>query len=160
MQAGDAIGASGMVQAGTLPTIRVAGAADLVRLGDLGEALPLSADVTPPAIGTDEGGGPLTSDGPDTSPSPATVARDGSREASSIPLTAGIGSIGALAIAWTTLLLVRRRRDRRLVRGRIERRVAEVGAPFTGASTAAATPEPSQPESSSVRSAPIVRESA
>jgi hypothetical protein len=41
---GDAIGAAGIVQPGALPRIRVAAAADLVRLGDLGEAVPLAGD--------------------------------------------------------------------------------------------------------------------
>ena len=39
---GDAIGATGLVRAGTPPTIRVTDPAALVRLGDLGEALPIA----------------------------------------------------------------------------------------------------------------------
>ncbi len=40
---GDAIGAAGIVQTGSPTRIRVAEAADLVRLGDLGEAVPSQA---------------------------------------------------------------------------------------------------------------------
>ncbi len=160
MQAGDAIGASGIVQAGASPAIQVAGAADLVRLGDLGEPLPLSADPVPADMDADELADPLQSGGPGGSPSPAMVASGGSGGASFVPLTAGIGSIGALATAGTMFLVARRRRDRRMVRARIERRVSELGALFTGASTPDVVPGPGEPGPSSVPLAPIVRELA
>ena len=164
---GDAIGAAGVVQAGSPSAIRVTDAADLVRLGDLGEALPLS-DEAVPADGTEA----LPSDDPGapSSPvvaSPETVAASGVGDGALAPMTAGAGSIGALATAGAMLVVVRRRRDRRIVRARIARRIAEIGAPFTAASTpdeVASTPDElavvDDPAPPSASSGPSVRESA
>ena len=122
---GDAIGAAGIVQPGAPPRIRVAAAADLVRLGDLGEAVPLAGDDVEAAGAAaleTTGAGDVTVAG---SPPPALAG--GSAVA---PMTAGAGSIAALAAAGAALFAVRRRRDRREVRVRIARRLAELGAPF------------------------------
>jgi hypothetical protein len=88
-------------------------------------------------------------------------------------MTAGAGSIGALATAGAMLVMVRRRRDRRLVRARIARRIAELGAPFAASSTpdeVASVPDSAPPSAASspsvrevaknVRESTIVRESA
>jgi hypothetical protein len=157
---GDAIGAVGVVQAGTPPTIRVTDAADLVRLGDLGEELPLSDKVVP-ADGTEV----LPSDDPGapSSPvtaSPETVAAGGVGDVPFAPMTAGAGSIGALATAGAMLVVVRRRRDRRIVRARIARRVAEIGVPFRAASTPDQVAVADDPAPPSASSGPIARESA
>jgi hypothetical protein len=132
---GDAIGAAGVVGAGTPQVIRVTDAADLVRLGDLGEAVPLSEAVAPA-----DPTGMLSSDDPGARSSPTPGVSDsagttGVGEAALAPMTAGAGSVGALAAAWAILVAVRRGRDRRIVRARIARRVAELGAPFTAPST-------------------------
>jgi hypothetical protein len=157
---GDAIGAAGVVQGGMPSAIRVTDAADLVRLGDLGEALPLSDEVVP-ADGTEV----LPSDdtGAPSSPvvaSPETVAASGVGDGAFAPMTAGAGSIGALATAGTMLVVVRRRRDRRIVRARIARRIAEIGAPFTAASTPDAVAVAGDPAPPSASSGPSVRASA
>jgi hypothetical protein len=157
---GDAIGAVGVVQDGTPPTILVTDAAGLVRLGDLGEALPLSDEVVP-ADGTEV----LASDDPGapSSPgatSPATVAAGGGGDAPFAPMTAGAGSIGALATAGAMLVVVRRRRDRRIVRARISRRIAEIGAPFRAESTPDQVAVAGDPAPPSASSGPIARESA
>jgi hypothetical protein len=47
-------------------------------------------------------------------------------------MTAGAGSIGALATAGAMLMVARRRREQRTSRARIARRVAELGASFAG----------------------------
>jgi hypothetical protein len=170
---GDAIGAVGVVLSGMPPAIRVTDAADLVRLGDLGEALRLSDEVVP-ADGSEVL--PLDDPGAPSSPvvkSPETVAAGGVGDTAFAPMTAGAGSIGALATAGAMLVMVRRRRDRRLVRARIARRIAELGAPFAASSTpdeVASVPDSAPPSAASspsvrevaknVRESTIVRESA
>jgi hypothetical protein len=153
---GDAVGAAGVVASGTPPAVRVNDAADLVRLGDLGEPLPLSddvvtADYAPVAPSEDPGA---------RSPSPEAVSTGVGGNGALAPMTSGAGSIGALATAGGMLLLVRRRRDRRIVEARIARRLAGIGDPFT----AAAVPEqvgngedPAPPPDSAGQ---IIRESA
>jgi hypothetical protein len=127
---GDAIGATGLVRAGTPPTIQVTDPAALVRLGDLGEALPIAGNDD-----REDGVDILRDDGPETvSASPAAATprpdlRGANGGAAPVPMTAGAGSLGALAAAGGTLVMVRRRRDRRIVRVRIARRLAEIGAP-------------------------------
>jgi hypothetical protein len=151
---GDAIGAVGVVQAGTPPTIRVTDAADLVRLGELGEELPLSDEVVP-ADSTEV----LPSDD-SRAPSSSAMVTAGGGDAPFAPMTAGAGSIGALATAGAMLVVVRRRRDRRIVRARIARRIAEIGAPFSVASTPEQVAVAGDPGSPSTSSGPIARESA
>ncbi len=129
---GDAVGAAGVVTAGAPPAIRVTDAAGLVRLGDLGEPLPLSDEV----VRADDARALSSDDSGARSPSSAsleTVATSVAGNGALAPMTSGAGSIGALATAGGMLLLVRRRRDRRAVQARIARRIAEVGAPFTAA---------------------------
>jgi hypothetical protein len=85
-------------------------------------------------------------------------------------MTAGAGSLGALAAAGGTLVMVRRRRDRRIVRVRIARRLAEIGAPAAPgpaspsalARAVAGAPAGIAPESAGIapESADFVRESA
>jgi hypothetical protein len=157
---GDAIGAAGVVQAGTTPEIRVTAAADLVRLGDLGEALPLSDEIAP-ADGTDVP--PSDDAGAPASPAVAaseTVAAGVVGDAAFAPMTAGVGSIGALATAGTMLVVVRRRRDRRIVRARIARRIADLAAPFAAAAMPDAVAVAADPAPPSASAGPIVRESA
>jgi hypothetical protein len=154
---GDAVSASGVVAAGTPPVIRVTDAADLARLGDLGEALPLSDEVVP-ADGADV----LASDDPGapSSPSPETVATRDAGNGALGPMTAGAGSVGALATAGAMLLVVRRRRDRRIVRARIARRIAELGAPFTAPSPPDEVASAGDPARQPDPSSDIIRESA
>jgi hypothetical protein len=157
---GDAVGAAGVVQAGTPPAIRVTDAADLVRLGDLGEALPLSDEVVP-ADGVEV----LPSDDPGARSwpvvaSPDTVAAGSVGDAAFAPMTAGAGSICALATAGAMLVVVRRRRDRRIVRARIARRIAELRVPLTAASTPDEVAVAGDPAPLNASSGPIMRESA
>ncbi len=153
---GDAVGAAGVVAAGTPPTVRVTDAADLVRLGDLGEPLPLSDDV-------------VTADDARVPPSEGPGARSPSLEADSTgvagngalaPVTSGAGSIGALATAGGMLLLVRRRRDRRILEARIARRIAGIGAPFTAATLPEQVGNGADPAPPPDAAGPVVRESA
>ena len=153
---GDAIGATGTVAAGTPPTVRVTDPAALVRLGDLGEPLPLGEEVVPP---DDAEANP--SDDPvadESSPSPTMLG--GARADPAGSLTAGAGSIGALATAGAMLVVVRRRRERHGVRARIARRVAELGTTFGATSVpdaGAAAVGPAAPSTDPDR---LVRESA
>ena len=151
---GDAIGAVSVVQAGTPPTIRVTDAADLVRLGELGEELPLSDEVVP-ADSTEV----LPSDD-SRAPSSSAMVTAGGGDAPFAPMTAGAGSIGALATAGAMLVVVRRRRDRRIFRARISRRIAEIGAPFRAESTPDQVAVAGDPAPPSASSGPIARESA
>jgi hypothetical protein len=84
----------------------------------------------------------------------------GGGDAPFAPMTAGAGSIGALATAGAMLVVVRRRRDRRIIRARIARRIAEIGAPFSAASTPEQVAVAGDPGSPSTSSGPIARESA
>jgi hypothetical protein len=127
---GDAIGATGLVRAGTPPTIQVTDPAALVRLGDLGEALPIAGnDDREVGVEILQGGGPATMSSSPAAATPRPGLRGANGGAASMPVTAGAGSLGALAAAGGTLVMVRRRRDRRIVRVRIARRLAEIGAP-------------------------------
>jgi uncharacterized protein YdeI (BOF family) len=125
---GDAIGAAGVVEAGTPPIVRVTDPASLVRLGDLGEALPLGDEVVPP----DDADAALFGS-PAADPATSGPAAPGAvRAGPSASMTAGAGSIGALATAGAMLMVARRRREQRTSRARIARRVAELGASFAG----------------------------
>jgi hypothetical protein len=156
---GDAVGAAGIAAAGTPPAIRVTDAADLVRLGDLGEPLPLLDEVVPAdfaqVLPAEDSGARSPS-----SKSSAAVAMCSAGTDSLAPMTAGAGSVGALASAAGMLLLVRRRRDRRVVEARIARRIAEVGAPFTAASAQDAVGNAGDPGPSPESSSGVIRESA
>ena len=75
-------------------------------------------------------------------------------------MTAGAGSIGALATAGAMLVVVRRRRERRGVRARIARRVAELGSTFGAASVPDAGAGAVGPTAPSTDPGRLVRESA
>ena len=127
---GDAIGATGTVAAGSPPIVRVTDPGNLVRLGDLGEALPLGEEAVPPDLSDASAfDGPVAE-----APSPPPEADGRTPANSSGSMTAGAGSVGALATAGAMLVVVRRRREQRSVRARIARRVAELGAPFSAGS--------------------------
>ncbi len=127
LEPGDAVGAVGLVTAasGGL-VVRVDDPAGLIRLGDLGEALPL--DQTEPLLA-----GAVT--GP-TSPaaappaptghvgSPDAAPADAGTDTASGPLMAGVGLALVASSGWACLIAVRRRRDRGLVRARVAGRLA------------------------------------
>jgi len=125
---GDAIGAAGVVEAGTPPIVRVTDPASLVRLGDLGEALPLGDEVVPPDEADAALSGSPAADAATSGPAVPGPVRAGP----SASMTAGAGSIGALVTAGAMLMVARRRREQRTSRARIARRVAELGAAFAG----------------------------
>jgi hypothetical protein len=126
---GDALGATGLVQAGTPPTIRVTDPAALVRLGDLGESLPIAgSDDREDGVEIVQDDSPATMSSSAAAATPPPAPRGVNGGAAPVPMTAGAGSLGALAVAGGTLVMVRRRRDRRIVRMRIARRLAEIGA--------------------------------
>ena len=104
---GDAIGAAGVVEAGTPPIVRVTDPASLVRLGDLGEALPLGDEVVPP-----DDADAAVSGSPAADPATSGPAAPGpSAQGPSASMTAGAGLIGALATAGAMLVVARRRRE-------------------------------------------------
>jgi hypothetical protein len=154
--AGDAIGASGIVSTGTPPIVRVTDPAGLARLGDLGEALPLGDEVVPP-----DDADPASSGSPAADPPSSGMAAPGpTRADSSAPMTAGAGSIGALAMAGAMFVVVRRRREQRTVRARIARRVAEIGATFVAEPTSPVAAGSTEPDAPSTVAGHPVRESA
>ena len=141
---GDAIGAVGAVEPGTPPTILANDPAGLVRLGELGESMPLGPEGD---SGEDPGGVapvPASELGNGTTATDAAGAAAAATGSSLAPMTAGAGSVGALVTAGATLIAVRRRRDRRVTAARIARRIVELGtpsAPQSVASVDAVTPE-------------------
>jgi hypothetical protein len=154
--AGDAIGAAGIASAGTPPIVRVTDPASLVRLGDLGEALPLGDEVVPPDDANPTSSGSLAADTP--SPGPATPGP--ARADPSSTMTAGAGSIGALATAGAMFVVARRRRERRTVQARIARRVAELGAAFAAGPMRPVAAGRTEPDAPSTVPGHPVRESA
>ncbi len=153
---GDAIGAAGVVEAGTPPIVRVTDPASLVRLGDLGEALPLGDEVVRP---DDADTGSFGSPAADPAGS-APAAPDPVRAGPSASMTAGAGSIGALATAGALLMVARRRREQRTSRARIARRVAELGALFAGGRVPPPTASSSELDPPSTVPGNLVREPA
>jgi len=127
LEPGDAVGAVGLVTAASGDQmVRVDDPAGLIRLGDLGEALPLDptaplrvAAVTgsmPPAAAL-----PAPADhvwSPDAAPADAGTATG------SGPLMAGVGLALVASSGWACLVAVRRRRDRGRVRARVAARLA------------------------------------
>jgi outer membrane biosynthesis protein TonB len=131
LEPGDAVSAVGKVTlAATGPIVQVDDAAGLVRLGDLGEALPLdpggSGAAADSAVGpasaqsaaVDPAGLPAAAPGPD----PGTAPGDG-------PLVAGVGLTLVASGGWAFLAALRRRRDRRRLAARISARLAGLAAP-------------------------------
>jgi hypothetical protein len=124
---GDAIGATGTVEPGAAePTITVRQAADLVRLGDLGEALPLGpsevvATKAPSLVA--QGGSEGAADGdPPGVPGGLAASHLAAPGASGIPLPVmiAIGSLAGLALLVAAVTLAsnpRRRRSRRQTAG-------------------------------------------
>ena len=153
---GDAIGAAGVVEAGTPPIVRVTDPASLVRLGDLGEALPLGEEVVRP---DDEDAALSGSPAADPTMS-GPAARGPVRADPSASMTAGAGSIGALATAGAMLMVVRRRRERRTSRARIARRVAELSAAFAGGCVPPPAADSTEPDPPSTVQGNLVRELA
>ncbi len=137
LETGDAIGATGRVVSGASgPTIEVGTAADLVRLGDLGEALPIAA--APAAVGSPADGGtsppPLASTAGSLLAVPAGTG--GAPEPAPGPLAAGIGLTLVVSGGWAVAAAVRRRRERSRLTARIAARLAAVGS-VAGADAAA-----------------------
>jgi hypothetical protein len=127
LEPGDAIGAVGLVTAASGgPMVRVDDPAGLVRLGDLGEALPLDPAAplvvvagtgsTPPAAAL-----PAPADHVESlDEAPADVAT----ATANGPLMAGVGLALVASSGWACLVAVRRRRDRDGVRARVAARLA------------------------------------
>jgi hypothetical protein len=127
LEPGDAVGAVGLVMAASGgPVVRVDDPAGLIRLGDLGEALPLDPSapllagvVTDPASSAAAPPAPTGHVGPlDAAPADAGTA------AGSGPLMAGVGLAMVASSGWACLIAVRRRRDRGRVRSRVAARLA------------------------------------
>ena len=126
LEPGDAVGAVGLVTAASGgPVVRVDDPAGLIRLGDLGEALPL--DQTAPLLV-----GAVT--GP-TSPAavqPAPTGHVGPLDAApattgtatgSGPIMAGVGLALVASSGWACVVALRRQRDRARVRSRVAARL-------------------------------------
>jgi hypothetical protein len=137
---GDAVGVTGLVRAADGgPVVRLERASDLVRLGDLGEPVPITgtpaeADATgaaAPAAVIAVGGG---KDG-----TPGDLpGRSGTSGPQAAHLAAGGAGIGGMLLAASAGLLLRRRHARRALAGRIAARLAALGA--TGGSDPSPTP--------------------
>jgi hypothetical protein len=127
LEPGDAVGAVGLVavaSGGAL--VRVDDPAGLVRLGDLGEALPLEP-------GAPLGGATVTDSAPPAAALPAPADTVGTLDAALAdagtatgdgPLMAGVGLALVASSGWASLVAVRRRRDRGRVRARVAARLA------------------------------------
>jgi outer membrane biosynthesis protein TonB len=131
LEPGDAVSAVGKVAlAATGVSVLIDDAASLVRLGDLGEALPLDsggpgaaadAGVGPASaqsIAVDSAGLPAAAPGPDPGMAPGDA-----------PLVAGVGLTLVASGGWASLAALRRRRDRRRLAARISARLAGLAAP-------------------------------
>ena len=126
LEPGDAVGAVGLVTAASGGhVVRVDDPAGLIRLGDLGEALPL--DPTAPLLAAAGQAPPrrrlrrprrLTTSGP------GCGAGGRGHGHGSGPLMAGVGLALVASSGWACLIAVRRRRDRGLVRARVAARLA------------------------------------
>lgn len=132
LEPGDAISAVGRVAlTATGAIVQVDEAASLVRLGDLGEALPLDAGW--PGLAGDAGAelasprpAPVGLGGlPGVAPGPAP----GAAEPGDGPLLAGVGLTLVASGGWASLAALRRRRDRRRLAARIAARIAALTAP-------------------------------
>ncbi len=159
LEPGDAVSAVGRV--GTGPNgafVEVDAAADLVRLGDLGETLPLessSGDAGPdasPATAADPPALPTSTDDLVVVPGTLTPPIAGPGTAGG-PLAAGIGVSLVVAGAWVAFLSARRRRARRSLADRISARLAAVagtpsGRVLDGPRAAIGTAPPAEHESS------------
>jgi hypothetical protein len=123
LEPGDAVSAVGTVTlAATGAIVQVDDAASLVRLGDLGEALPL--DPGGSGAAADASVGPASAQSATVDPAglPAAAPGDG-------PLVAGVGLTLVASGGWASLAALRRRRDRRRLAARISARLAGLAAP-------------------------------
>jgi hypothetical protein len=164
LETGDAVSAVGVVAvAEDEALVLVDDPAGLVRLGDLGEALPLDPGVPWSAAATD----------PATRPAaalPAPVDPAGSQAAAMTgadptpgegPLMAGVGLALLASSGWACLVAVRRRRDRRRLTARIAGRIAALTAPPNRETAAVAGPALTPSEGASpAGQGPTVREPA
>jgi hypothetical protein len=127
LEPGDAVGAVGLVAvASGGAMVRVDDPAGLVRLGDLGEALPLDP-------GAPLGVAAVTGSTPSAAAMPAPADPVGSLGAAPAdagtatgdgPLMAGVGLALVASSGWASLVAVRRRRERGRVRARVAARLA------------------------------------
>jgi hypothetical protein len=132
LEPGDAVSAVGRVVAGqaegTGPAVEVTDPAGIVRLGELGEALPIELAAGPAQPGAAPGG----AGGRGASATVGETAGAGSPDAPSVPpgLTAlALALVLALAGIAAGVGLARRRRARRAVTDRIAARLASLGGP-------------------------------
>ena len=164
LEAGNAVSAVGRVAlTATRALVQVDDPAGLVRLGDLGEALPL--DPGRPGVTAAGGAGlaalhvrsadPASLPGVETSPPPGAAEPDGG------PLLAGVGLTLVASGAWASLAALRRRRDRRRLAGRIEARIAALATPPSEAAARAFDPPSAAPGGlTTAAHGPSVREPA
>jgi hypothetical protein len=139
LEPGDAVSASGRVVAGsTGPAVEVADPADLVRLGDLGEAVPITGGTAGGAGADPTGSDPGLDPAADGGSPLGVAAREAGRLGADGPITgepAGDDPTGwtALALLITlaagalgAVVAARRVHDRRRLAGRISDRLAAV----------------------------------
>jgi hypothetical protein len=179
LEPGDAVGAVGVVAvAGSDVLVRVDDPAGLVRLGDLGEALPLDPGASSSASSSVTAAGPAARP---TAALPAPVELAGSSTAApadpgapgSGPLMAGVGLALLASSGWASFVAVRRRRDSNRLRARIAGRLAALAVdppagPAAAQARAPITAPPAVPEptrialegASSAERGPTVREPA
>jgi len=149
LEAGDAISAVGRVAlTATGAIVQVDEPESLVRLGDLGEALPLESGG--PGLAPDAGAEPgspwAAPAGPAGLPGVAPGPAPGVVERGDAPLLAGVGLTLVASGGWVSLAALRRRRDRRRLAARIEARLAALAPPPPEAAEAACGPVPIPPE--------------
>ena len=127
LEPGDAVGAVGLVTAASGGhMVRVDDPAGLIRLGDLGEALPLDP-AAPLRVAAGTGSTPPAAALPtrvDHVGSPDAALADGDTATGSGPLMAGVGLALVASSGWACLVAVRRRRDRGRVTARVAARLA------------------------------------
>ncbi len=126
LEPGDAVSAVGRVAVTASGAIvEVDDPASLVRLGDLGEFLPL--DPGEPGAEVEGGSGPASPppapSGPGGLPAAAPAAAPGSAGPGEGPLLAGAGLALVASGGWTFLIALRRRRARRRLAARIAARI-------------------------------------
>jgi len=131
LEPGDAVSAVGKVTlAATGAIVQVDDAASLVRLGDLGEALPL--DPGGSGSGVDASVGPASAQSATVDPAGLSAAAPGPDPGTAPgdgPLVAGVGLTLVASGGWASLAALRRRRDRRRLAARISARLAGLAAP-------------------------------
>ena len=123
---GDAVGVTGRVRLSDGgPVVLLDDATDLVRLGDLGEPLPLAPAADPDAADPepdDDGQAALAGDDAQGSRARSGATSGGVLEAT--PVAAGGAGLGAMLLAGGTAVALRRRRAHRIQAARIAARLA------------------------------------